>query len=120
MYAQDQPLQSLPYTPSLETGFMDRSVNPCVDFYKYSCGNWIKQNPPADPAPAGVFYSKLAMDNERYLWGILEASRRNPPPPVLPTSRRSAITLPACMDEQAAEKAGVVSATARIWMRSLP
>jgi len=47
--AADTPILSLPYTPGLDTEFMDRSVDPCVDSYQYSCGGWMKKNPiPAD------------------------------------------------------------------------
>jgi putative endopeptidase len=70
--AQQQPLNAIPYTPSLDVNSLDRSVDPCVDFYKFSCGGWIKNNPiPPDQSSWSV-YSKLANDNMQFLWGILE------------------------------------------------
>jgi len=41
----------LPYTPSLDATAMDKSIDPCVDLYHYSCGGWQKKNPiPPEPA----------------------------------------------------------------------
>ena len=105
LWAQDRPLTSLPYTPSLDVGFMDRSANPCVDFAKFACGNWLKQNPiPADQSRWDV-YAKLGNENQRYLWGILDAAAK-------PAAGRSANEqkigdyFSACMDEAAVDKAG--------------
>ncbi len=103
--AQDRPLSSLPYTPSLDTQFIDRSVDPCVDFYKFACGNWIKQNPiPPDQARWDV-YSKLAEDNERFLWGILQDSAK-PSPSRTASEQKIGDFFESCMDETAVEKAG--------------
>jgi putative endopeptidase len=105
LYAQDRPLASLPYTPSLEPAFIDRAVDPCVDFWRFACGNWNKLNPiPPDQARWSV-YGKLAQENLQYLWGVLEQAAK-PSPARTANEQKIGDFFGACMDEPAVEKAG--------------
>ena len=70
--ASAQAGPELPYTPSLDVTSMDRSVDPCVDFYTYSCGGWQKKNPIPPDQTSWSVYGKLYQDNLQYLRGLLE------------------------------------------------
>ncbi len=53
---------------------MDRSVDPCADFFAYSCGGWIKNNPiPLEQASWGA-YGKVQDQNRVQLRGLLESA----------------------------------------------
>ena len=103
--AAAQPLEAIPYSPSLDLSDLDRSISPCVDFYKFSCGGWQKNNPiPADQATWSV-YGKLANENRQFLWGILRddaaATKRTP------VQQKIGDYFAACMDTAAIDKRGL-------------
>ena len=101
-----RPLADLPYTPSLEPGFMDRSVDPCVDFYAYSCNGWRAQNPiPPDKSRWSV-YGKLYNENQQFLWGLLEEAAQSADAGD-PELRRLGDHFAACMNVAAIDKAGL-------------
>ncbi len=101
----EHPLKALPYSPSLDVQSMDRSADPCVDFYRYTCGGWMKNNPiPPDQARWDV-YSKLANDNLQFLWGILDDLSK---PSASRTAGQQKIGdyFGSCMDTAAIERLG--------------
>jgi putative endopeptidase len=96
---------SIPYTPGLDVAAMDTSIDPCVDFYKYACGGWQKNNPlPPDQSSWSV-YSKLQEENREILRKILEnASVLDPHRG--PINQKIGDFYASCMDEAAVDAAG--------------
>ena len=75
--AQDKEAAALPYSPSLNLNSLDKSIDPCQNFYKYACGRWQKENPiPADQTSWSV-YGKLYQDNLNFLRVARKRSARN-------------------------------------------
>jgi len=106
--AQSSSQPALPYTPSLDVSAMDKSIDPCVDLYTYSCGSWQKKNPIPPDQTSWSVYAKLYQDNLTFLRGMLEQAEKG-------GSSRDAVTQKigdfygACMDESAVEKRGISS-----------
>src|ERR1700690_3083490 len=84
---------------------IDTSVDPCTDFFTYSCGSWLKANPiPPDRTSWGVT-SQLADDNLALLRAILEEAAAGGPDRD-PVKQKIGDYYAACMDEKAIEAAG--------------
>jgi putative endopeptidase len=92
------------HQPALDVSSMDRTIDPCSDFYTYSCGGWIKNNPiPPDQSRWSV-YSKMADDNKLILRSILEAATA-PDPQRDAGKQKIGDYYAACMDEKSVEAA---------------
>ena len=98
-------------TPKLEhfdPNLVDKSLNPCDDFYKYSCSKWMAANPiPADQVYWGTG-SDLELWNENLLRETMEADSKNDPNRT-PVQQKIGDYWAACMDESAIEKEGLKS-----------
>jgi putative endopeptidase len=103
--AQQPAAPALKPEPALDVTSMDRSIDPCVDFFKYSCGGWMKNNPIPPDQSSWDTYSKMQDENRARLRAILEAASA-------PDPKRDAATqkigdfYSSCTDEKAVEAKG--------------
>jgi putative endopeptidase len=91
--------------PVLDVTSMDTTVDPCTDFFTYSCGGWLKKNPiPPDRTSWGAT-DKLWEDNKVLLRETLEEAAAGGPTRE-PVKQKIGDYYAACMDEKAIEAAG--------------
>jgi len=90
---------------SFDLGAMDKSVNPCEDFYQYACGTWRNNNPiPSDQARWGRF-NELAEYNRQFLHNILEQASANDSKRT-PVMQKIGDMYQSCMDESTVNTKG--------------
>ena len=101
LFAQDKPAADVRFSVDQ----IDKSVDPCNDFYAYACSKWLAQNPiPADRSSWGRF-NELQQRGEYIVRDILEKSSLDRPGRSA-SEQKIGDYYASCMDEGAIEKAG--------------
>jgi endothelin-converting enzyme/putative endopeptidase len=89
--------------PKFDIGNIDRSLDPCVDFYQYACSNWIKSNPIPSDYTDWISFTEVEEHNNAVLRRILEKASVNDPKRS-PSLQKIGDFYASCMDEEAANK----------------
>ena len=65
----------------IRVDYLDRSVSPGQDFYRFSCGGWLDANPLPDDYPSYGTYEELAELNRKQLKDLIDGiiARENAP-----------------------------------------
>ncbi len=94
----------IPVKPvAFDVNAIDKSADPCQDFFQYACGTWNKNNPiPADRAAWGRF-AELGEYNNYLLYKDLVAAAEAPKSPL---QKKYGDYFAACMNTDALDKLG--------------
>ena len=107
-YSQNQPesAQTAHELRVFDPSLIDKSVDPCENFYRYSCNGWFKRNPlPPDQTSYGRF-TELFELNRLHLKQILEDASK-PDPNRTPNEQKIGDEYASCMDTAAVNKLGI-------------
>jgi putative endopeptidase len=113
LFAQDRPAPAAdkseaakpPADVRFSVDLLDKSIDPCNDFYAYACSKWLAQNPiPADRSSWGRF-NELQQRGEYIVRDILEKASVERPGRSA-SEQKIGDYYASCMDESAIEKAG--------------
>ena len=96
-----KPSGNVSFSPDM----LDKSIDPCNDFYAFACSKWEQQNPIPSDRPGWGRFNELQERGEYIVRDILEKSGPNKAARS-PVEQKIGDYYAACMDESAIEKAG--------------
>jgi len=94
-----------PTVKSFDLSAIDTTADPCVDFYQYACGKWMKENPiPSDQSTWTRSFSLLQLRDQYLLWKDLDAAASAPQTPL---QKQYGDFYASCVDTATIEKLGL-------------
>jgi endothelin-converting enzyme/putative endopeptidase len=90
--------------PAVALASLDRTADPCVDFYQFACGGWLSNHPIPSDRSSWATFDELQERNDLKLRDILEAAAARP----TAETRQIGDYYGSCMDETGINTKGVM------------
>jgi putative endopeptidase len=106
LFSQEKPApEKPPADVRFSADLLDKSIDPCNDFYAYACSKWKAQNPVPADRPSWGRFDELHQRGEYIVRDILEKASADRPGRSS-NEQKIGDYYASCMDETAIERAG--------------
>src|SRR6476620_8213478 len=102
--AQEPTPQPMASRSGIELNSLDRTADPCNDFYQFACGGWLAAHPPPADQPRYGRFEELQERNNAILRDILDEAAK---PSSGAESRQIGDYYASCLDTKTIDSKGI-------------